>query len=103
MKRFQGYLLAMLAAGVLLSYSGAAEAGVIVVKKQPPAVKIELKPAKPFANAIWVPGHWNWNGNNFVWVKGHWKKPRHGFVWVPGHWKKQRGGYVWVSGRWKKI
>jgi len=23
-------------------------------------------------NARWVPGYWNFVGNEWVWVKGHW-------------------------------
>lgn len=41
----------------------------------PPPPKIEIRPARPHARAVWVAGHWQWKGK------------RNGHVWIPGHWK----------------
>jgi hypothetical protein len=41
----------------------------------PPPPKVEVRPPRPHARAVWVPGHWKWKGR------------RAGHVWIPGHWK----------------
>jgi hypothetical protein len=45
-----------------------------------PPVKVEIRPKRPHARAVWVPGHWKWS---------RWKR-RH--VWVPGHWRVKKRG-----------
>ena len=46
------------------------------VRPAPPVSRVEVKPAKPYKSAVWVPGHWKW------------KNRRAGYVWVPGHWRR---------------
>jgi hypothetical protein len=46
----------------------------------PPAV---VMPARPYADAVWVTGHYKWR----PWA--------HRYQWVPGHWKVRRGR-AWV-------
>ena len=75
--------------------------GPTVVVRQPPPKKVEVKPAKPYPNAVWVQGHWAYRGGTYVWVPGHWKKARPGRTWVAGHWARRRGGWVWVKGYWR--
>ena len=75
--------------------------GPAVVVRQPPPKKVEVKPAKPYKNAVWVSGHWKYTGGNYVWVSGYWTKSKPGKTWVSGHWAKRRGGYVWVKGHWR--
>jgi hypothetical protein len=67
----------------------------------PPPSKVEVKPAKPNAKAVWVSGHWKWNGNTYVWKSGYWATKPKGH-WVPGHWEKHGRGHVWVPGHWKR-
>ena len=75
----------------------------VVVKRQPPPLRTEVRPVKPFPNAVWISGHWEWNRarNDYVWVSGHWVKARPGRTWVAGHWKKVPGGWAWVKGYWR--
>jgi hypothetical protein len=88
--------LASLVALLTLSCSSTA-----YVKQAPPPVKAEVKPAAPSVTAIWIDGHWQWNGNRYVWKKGHWEKKAKG-AWVKGQWKKTGRGHKWVPGHWKK-
>ena len=41
----------------------------------PPPTRVEVRPARPGAKAVWVPGHWKWKGKKkgYVWIQGHWK------------------------------
>ena len=72
------------------------------VRVAPPPPKTEVKPSKPFPNAVWIDGHWKYKRGHWVWVPGHWaKRPRSGAVWVSGHWVKTPRGWKWVPGHWK--
>jgi hypothetical protein len=74
----------------------------VYVRKAPPPVRVEVKPAPPFAKAVWIPGYWKWQGKKYVWIGGSWKKPRKGYIWVPGHWVKKKRGWFRVEGHWKR-
>jgi hypothetical protein len=39
----------------------------------PPAPIVEYRPAEPYYRAVWVPGHWQWNGRRYVWRRGHYR------------------------------
>ncbi|MBN2012458.1 YXWGXW repeat-containing protein [candidate division KSB1 bacterium] len=79
--------------------------GRVYVRVGPPAPKhvVVVHKTRPHKDAIWVSGHWNWNGHKYVWVDGHWLAPRHGYTWVPGHWQQNRHGWFWVDGHWKRV
>ncbi len=102
-------LTAALVAGAFLSVTGCARRTVVVVDSEgdvvhvqssPPPAKAEIRPPKPTPGAVWVSGHWKWNGHKYVWLPGHWNKKPGGKSWVGGHWAKKPGGWVWVPGRW---
>lgn len=97
-KRF--LLLLSLVAFLFTSFIGCASRAVYV-RTAPPAKRVEVRSARPFANAVWIAGYWRWNGNKYVWAKGKWAKPKKGKKWIPGHWKSSRRGYFWVPGHWK--
>ena len=71
--------LAMLVSA--LSFAPAASArvyvrgGGIVVHGGPPALRHEVLIPRPGPRYVWVPGYWNWEGNNYVWVGGNWLLP----------------------------
>jgi len=70
---------------------------VVYVRKAPPKPKTEVRPKRPNKKAVWVSGHWRWNGNKYVWKKGHWDVRPGGNKWVPGHWKKNPRGWARVT------
>lgn len=39
----------------------------------PPALIVETRPALPRYRAVWVPGHWRWNGRRYIWARGHYR------------------------------
>ncbi len=86
---------------VELSTTGCA-ARVVYVRKAPPPPRVEVRPPRPAVHAVWIPGHWRWNGHAYVWVAGRWNMHPKGKVWVPGHWKKTRHGYRWIPGHWRR-
>ncbi|MBV9126577.1 MAG: YXWGXW repeat-containing protein [Verrucomicrobia bacterium] len=49
----------------------------IIVERGPypaPAPIVERRPIAPFYGAVWVPGHWRWNGHRYVWARGHYRR-----------------------------
>jgi len=80
----------------------AAPAEVVVVPQEPPPLRVEVKPARPHPDHVWVGGYWNWQGGRHVWVAGRWTAPvRRGAVWVPDRWDRAPGGWRRVPGRWR--
>lgn len=75
--------------------------GVVYIQQAPPKPRVETPPRKPTPRAVWIPGHWQWKGNNYVWVSGHWDRNPRGTAWVAGHWEKRARGWVWVPGHWR--
>lgn len=53
--------------------------------------------AKPDPDAVWVGGHWDWQGS-WVWVPGAWKKPEPDHVWEPPVCVAWNGDYRYYPG-----
>lgn len=69
----------------------------------PPACRVvEVRPARPWRNAVWVSGHWQYDRGRHVWVDGHWLKHRRGFHYIQPTWKKSHRGWHHVPGHWVK-
>jgi hypothetical protein len=66
----------------------------------PPPPRVERRPAAPFADAVWVDGHWGWRDGRWAWTRGHWDVEHRGGHWAPGHWDSGPKGYVWTEGHW---
>ncbi len=96
MKRFSFALVILMLLAFVYSC-----AGPIYVVKPPPAAKVEMKPPPPNAKAVWIDGHWAWDGHQYVWINGHWEKKPKG-QWVQGHWRARGRGHVWVPGHWRR-
>lgn len=99
MKFIRVLIVVMFLAFSVMMTEGCA-ARTVYVKTPPPAARNELRPAKPFANAFWISGHWEWRVGKYAWKSGYWVKPVKGKKWVSGHWKKTAKGYIWVYGHW---
>ena len=47
---------------------------VVVDRGLYPPPRVEYRPpGSPFP-AVWVPGHWPWNGCRYVWIRGHYRR-----------------------------
>lgn len=76
--------------------------GVVVYSAPPPPRVVVTRPPPPYAGAVWVDGHYQWNGAQYVWVDGYWIEPRPGYVFVQPRWEHQGGRYVYVPGGWAR-
>jgi hypothetical protein len=82
---------------------GPAPAQEIVVQQAPPPDIVEVRPAAPWAGAVWIPGYWHWNGARHVWVGGHWSAGRPGWAWEPHRWVRgPGGGWHYAPGHWRR-
>jgi hypothetical protein len=89
---------------ILLAGTGCGPAvAEVVVPGPPPAERVEVVGVAPYPGAVWVRGHWRWNGYAHVWVAGHWQRPRAGYVWEPAHWVAGPGGWRFVPGHWRRV
>lgn len=104
MMRF-GLVGLVIAAGVAVSgcyaHVRARPATGYVVYESPPPPRVVVRPAEPYAGAVWVAGHWPWGGSSWVWVDGYWEQPRAGHVYVQPRWQRQGRGWVYVGGGWR--
>ncbi|MCA9609475.1 MAG: YXWGXW repeat-containing protein [Myxococcales bacterium] len=66
----------------------------------PPATRVVVRPAAPYAGAVWVEGHYQWNGAQYVWVPGHYVQQRQGYVFIQPRWVNRGGRYTYVAGGW---
>ncbi|MBT8401858.1 MAG: YXWGXW repeat-containing protein [Rhodothermia bacterium] len=79
-----------------------ADGKLVVVRRRPPALRVEIRTRRPSRRHVWVGGHWGHRHGRYVWVKGRWVvPPRRGALYVRPVWVKRGGGYVLVRGVWR--
>ena len=75
---------------------------VATVRTGPPPARVEIRPAVPYPEAVWVEGHWEFRHGEWMWSPGYWARaPFSGAVWIPGHWREDPGGWRWIPGHWR--
>lgn len=69
----------------------------------PPAPYVEVIPQRMFADQIWLPGYWAWQGGRHHWMAGRWQAPPRGHSnWVGNRWIQEPGrGWRFEHGRWR--
>ena len=74
---------------------------VVVRTAPPPPRRSAQRRRAPRYDAVWVEGHWAWNGARYVWTEGRWERQRREHVWVQPAWQPDgNGGYYFVEGHW---
>lgn len=79
---------------------------VIIVREAPPREIVEVRPAPPSSDFVWVFGYHRWDGRRYVWVGGRWDRPPHrGAVWVRHQYIRvhdhDRNGWEYHPGHWR--
>jgi hypothetical protein len=78
--------------------------GEVVVESPPPPPppEVEVVPASPGAEFVWVGGYHRWEGRRYAWVRGRYERRPHAQArWEGAHWEARGRGRVWVEGRWR--
>jgi hypothetical protein len=71
-------------------------------KDPPPAQTDPTAGQPPFPEAVWKPGYWAWQNNQYTWIPGHWEQPPQGFsTWTPPRYEPREQGWVFYPGRWQ--
>jgi hypothetical protein len=69
---------------------------------QAPAPLNDVMPPSPGANALWIPGYWDFNGTSYTWTAGHWEiPPPMSTTYVAAHWEVRDNANVFVRGYWR--
>ncbi len=76
-----------------------------VIQQGPPAAPApisEVVPPAPAANALWIPGYWDFNGTGYTWSAGRWEiPPPMSTSYIAAHWETRDNVYVFVRGYWR--
>ena len=67
-----------------------------------PPASIDNGPSSPPPNdqSFWMPGQWNYVGNEYQWQSGYWTAQYADWVWQPACYQSTPQGYIYVSGYW---
>ena len=58
-----------------------------------PPPRREIIIARPYPDAIWVPGYYNNYGYRYLWVPGYWRRPQRFYGrWERRDWDRHRDG-----------
>ncbi|HEY3909023.1 MAG TPA: hypothetical protein VGM07_03940 [Stellaceae bacterium] len=77
-------------------------ATVPVAPYPPPPMRAEIPPLAQSADALWLVGHWSWDGARYAWAPGHYvRRPSPTANWLPGYWEQASGGWIWTEGHWQ--
>jgi hypothetical protein len=71
------------------------------IRTPPPAMRVDVRPAQPSPNHVWINGYWRWTNNQHVWSPGRWEMGRPGHVWIDSHWVHENGQWAFYDGRWQ--
>ncbi|HEY5219148.1 MAG TPA: hypothetical protein VIJ16_05030 [Gemmatimonadaceae bacterium] len=72
------------------------------VSREPPPERVEVIPARPSNDVVWVSGRWAANGNDYTWREGSWERPESGKKeWVKGKWVHEDRGWHYMDGHWQ--
>jgi hypothetical protein len=66
----------------------------VLVRRPPPVVPVDVQPARPAPDAVWVPGSWAWRADGWNWRPGAWVVPPAGASWSAWAWSYQADGRV---------
>ena len=66
----------------------------------PPRLRHERIPPRPYRDAVWLPGSWDWAGNQWVWIPGRWERAEHRGTWVRARYVREGTGWRYEPAHW---
>ena len=68
----------------------------------PPTRPREVIVERSSREAVWIPGHWEFDGRGYYWVDGFWQVPPPRYhTYVPPHWERRGSVQVYIRGYWR--
>jgi hypothetical protein len=66
----------------------------------PPRLRHERVPPRPYRDAVWIPGSWDWSGNQWVWISGRWERAQRRGTWVQARYVREGDGWRYEPAHW---
>jgi hypothetical protein len=77
-----------------------AEPEEVIATSEPPEMIYEEQDDMPGPGMYWVPGYWQWTGNDWYWYYGGWYAQPDGRVYVGPYYERVGDHVVYVRGYW---
>jgi len=72
-----------------------------IAPEAPPRPRVEVRPARPGRNHVWIDGYWDRQDDRWAWAPGRWEEPsQHGTHWIKPQYRKEGGAYRYEPARW---
>ncbi|MEP6801891.1 MAG: YXWGXW repeat-containing protein [Acidobacteriota bacterium] len=66
-----------------------------------PAVRREIRSARPGQDYLWINGYWANDGGRWDWVPGRWeRRAQADAYWIPARYNRTRRGTIYEPGHW---
>jgi len=83
-------------------YVAQPSSALVEVQLPPPPARVELVPARPSPDAVWVDGEWTWRRGRWAWLPGRWVEPPAGAAFSPWVFERAPDGRMWYApGVWR--
>ena len=67
----------------------------------PPAVRREVRVARPGPDYVWINGYWADNGGRWEWIPGRWERPvERNAYWIPARYIRTSRGTIYEPAHW---
>jgi hypothetical protein len=77
-------------------------AALIEVERPPPPARVEILPARPSIDAVWIDGEWIWRRGRWAWLPGRWVVPPEGASFAAWTFERGADGRLWYApGVWR--
>lgn len=68
----------------------------------PPPQRQVVVYQRPAPTALWIEGHWEFDGRGYYWVDGRWEIPPPRYHhYVAPRWERRARGHVYIRGHWR--
>jgi hypothetical protein len=85
-----------------LTYAPQPSSSLESVDQPPPPARVEIVPARPSGQAVWVDGEWLWRRGRWAWLTGRWVAPPPGAVFSAWVFTRGEDGRLWYApGAWR--
>ncbi len=79
-------------------YAPQVTAALVPVGYPPPPARVEIVPAQPTRETVWIDGEWEWMGSKWGWIHGRWVVPPQGARFSPWTTIRDEVGSVYFAG-----
>jgi hypothetical protein len=83
-------------------YTAQPSSALVEVTRPPPPARVEIIPARPREDAVWLDGEWIWRRSRWAWLSGRWVVPPAGAAFSVWSFVRGVDGRLWYApGEWR--